>query len=288
MKVTVYLDILLVTNLIINYFLLKTAALYCKANVSTGRMLWSSVAGAFFSITVFFSIPFWLMFIIRCVSVFICGVIAFGIRQKLLFVKALIYLFVGTFCFTGLITIIFQNNSRVFVNNMYIYLNINPMILVCSILAVYLILYSAEFIYEGYKREYIYNIEIICKGKKLKGMAFYDTGFKINDVITFKTVMLTSYKFIESILPGEISSDINRFYSSGTYTSKDILPLFYSDLSNNGMLPAITAEKVIISGSRTKKIIENVLIGISPNKISEDFDMIFGKDIYIMAGVEND
>ena len=283
MKLTIYLDILFVTNFIINYFILKTTSLGCCFNASTLRMVLSSVFGALFSIIILFDLPVIVSMLLKVLSVLVCVAVAFGIR-----LKAFVYLVATTFLFTGFIAAIFQNSNVVFVKNMQIYLNINPMLLVIAIIVVYATASLSEFIFETSKKEYIYTVEINYCGKAVKGVAFYDTGFKVKDIVTFKTVMLCSFDFISDILDRQIKEDISIFYNTGTYKEKGITPVFYSDLNGNGMLPGIRPNKVILSATRYTKTLDNVLLAVSSNKISEDCDVIFGKNINNMVGGTNE
>ncbi len=288
MKLTIYLDILLVTNIIINYFLLKTTVIYSKANVTTYRIVAASFVGALFSIVIFLDIPFFISVILKICSVLVTAIIAFGTKQKLMFIKSLSYMIVESFCFTGLLTMLFQNSNKVFTKNMNFYMNINPLNLVACIVIVYRVVYFLEDILESSRREYIYDIEILYMGKTVKGSAFFDTGFSVKDIVTFKPVLLCNYTFIENLLLDEMKYAINLFYSTESYNEKRIVPVFYSDLNGSGMLPGITAEKITVSSLKNKKTMENVLVAVTKNKISEDFDVIFGNDIYSKAGVNND
>lgn len=283
MKLTVYLDILLVTNFIVNYFLLKIAAFCSRRNTSTVRLILSSLAGAFFSIVILFDLPIVISMAVKLFSVTLCAVIAFGVN-----IKVIVYILAATFLFTGFVTAFFQNSTVVFVKNMQLYLNINPLVLVLSIVAVYICITLTEFIFENSKKEYIYTVEIYYCGKTVKGKAFYDTGFKVKDIVTFKTVMLCGFDFVKDILDIQIKNNIADFYSTGMYKEKGITPVFYSDLNGNGMMPGIRLDKVVLSTARQTKTFDNILLAVSMNKLSEDCDVIFGKNINNMVGGTNE
>ena len=166
--------------------------------------------------------------------------IAFGIRKKIIIVKSFFYTVVVTFGFIGVVAIIFQHSNVVFVKNMQIYLNVNPMVLIFSIVAVYIVVSVAEFVFESTKKEYIYNVTVYYSDRFVNGTAFYDTGFKVKDIVTFKTVMMCNFDFIADILPQKIKDDILAFQKTGAYSHKEITPVFYSDISSNGMLPGVS------------------------------------------------
>ena len=155
MKLTVYLDILFITNIIINYFILKTAVIYCRISTSTERMIISSLVGSLCSLMIFFDIPILVSVLLKVMSAVICTLIAFGTKKKVVIIKSLFYIVAVTFAFIGVVTIIFQNSNVVFVKNMQIYLNVNPMILICGIVAVYIVTSVVEFVFESSKKEYI-------------------------------------------------------------------------------------------------------------------------------------
>ena len=288
LKLTVYLDILFITNIIINYFILKTAVIHCRASTSTVRIILSSFVGSLCSIIIFFDIPILLSVFFKVITATICTLIAFGTKKKTVNIKALFYTVAVTFGFIGAVSIIFQYSNAVFVKNMQIYLNMNPMVLIGSIVAVYIVVSVAELVFENTKKEYIYDVTVYYSDGLIKGTAFYDTGFKIKDVVTFRTVMLCNLDFIIDILPQNILNDILEFYKTSTYNSKEIIPVFYSDISSNGMLPGIRLQKVLLSTPTEELILDNVLMAVSQVKISEDLDVIFGKDINDMVGKAND
>lgn len=288
MKFTVYLDLLLVTNIIINYFLLKISAVLCGLNTNTKRMLLSSFAGTLFSLTIFVDISFIQSLIVKTVSVFICAAIVTGMTNRVLFLRFFICMWMSTFIFTGLITALFFDSHMVITRNMNIYLNINPLLLVGCILSVYIILFCLEFVLDNSKKEYTYNIDIYYKGNVITGTAFYDTGFKVKDVVTFRTVMMCSFSYIHKILPENILDAVNSFYEKGVYNEKGIIPVFYSDLNNSGIMPAIIPDSVVLNSKNTFINAKDAIVAISKNKISEDYDVIFGRDIYNLAGENND
>lgn len=288
MKLTVYLDVLLVTNLIINYFLLKATANYYGLKAGTARMLLASFIGGAFSLSILADLPFFISMVWKLISLLVCVAVAFGIKSRVVFIKTTICLITITFIFTGFITAISQNSSVVFIRNMQIYMNISPLVLVSSIVVVYIFITAFEFAFEFSKKEYNYSIEIYYGSNSCTGCAFYDTGFKVKDVITFKNVMLCDFDFIKPILPQDLCENITDFYHDGIYKEKGIIPVFYSDLNNSGMLPGAKLDKVILSSKNEKKVLDNILMAVSPQKISEDCDVIFGKDINKMVGRTND
>ena len=285
MKLTVYLDVLIIINVILNYCILKLIASLCGTNVKFEKIIVSSLVGALFSLSIFLEINYICSFILKLLSVVICSYIAFGIKNIIFFLKSTGIMLIVTFSFSGIALALRKTNSIVYQNNFYTYLDVNPIVLLTAIVFVYCLLTFVEFISFSLNRNYIFKIDIYYGDRFISATGLYDTGFRVKDIVTFRKVMICSVECIKVLLPEDLLSEIKDFYILGEYHSKKITPVFYSDISDNGMLPGIKPEKVVLyAGNKTVEI-KNCIIAVTEKNISSDVQVIFGKDIYSMAGI---
>ena len=276
MKTTIYIDVLIITNMIINYFILKIIS--CIAEISTDqkRIILSSLIGSLFSFTIFLNIPNSLALILKIFSVLFSSFIAFGYKSKLYFTKCVLYSVTVYFIFTGAVIYLFQNNRMLYSNNFNLYLNINPVTLVFCIIFIYIIVYIADIVFYRQSKNLLYDIEIHIEDKRIKGKALYDTGFRVKDILTHKSLILCDYNFISEILSQDIKDNLNNFYINGEITDKRIKTVFYSDVSKEGILLGIIPDKVICKNNEIK----NTMLVITKAKIEGEINFLIGKEIF--------
>lgn len=284
MKLTVYIDVLVATNMIINYFLIKITSALSGAVAKQNRIIISSFVGALFSFSILFNISYLTSFIVKIISVFICSRIAFGVKTKRQYFKNTILLSVATFLFSGIVSALFASNTTVYTRNFCIYPNISPLLLVTCIVFTYISVQLFEFVFTTGRKEYFYRADIFYNDNSTTTTAFYDTGFNVKDIVTFRKVLISDLNTVKNILPEDLLTDIVFYYKTGDYTNKNIIPVFYSSINRNGMLPAIVPQKIIVHGNKNITELKDVIIAIAPEQFSADYQVIFGKDIYKLTG----
>ncbi len=280
MKMTVYIDLLILVNFLVNYFLIKLAAVLSGCGVNTVRILISAFVGSLFSVIILFDIPVLLSIWVKIISVICCSVISFGFEKKYLFVKRTVILLSVYMLFCGLLQMLFENSSYIYINNCSFYLSINPVWFVTAVVIFYIIFSFAEMVLFQHPKNCIYDMEVFAEFGSFSAISFYDTGFRVKDIMCFNPVMMCSVDFLRKAGFDDISDKIERFYNGET--ERGIIPLFYSDITGGGMLAAIKTNKVIIK--KNKKEIKNVLLAVSKKEFSNERQIIFGKDFYDRFG----
>ena len=278
----VYIDLLIVLNLLINYIFIKITALITSSVYTTLRILLSAFAGALCSIIILFDITLALSFVFKIASVILCCYIAFGAESFYRFIKNILVMSGIYMLFTGFLTIISEYSTRLYINNFSFYISINPVLFVVSIFCFYTLIKAADFFYFRDRKQYLYNIEIETDYDSFTGIAFYDTGFKVRDIVCNNDVIMCCLDFLKCAGALKTVEIIENFYKCNVST--EILPVFYSDVSGGGMMAGIKLNRVCIK--RNDKLIElkNIVLAVSKNKFSQSEEIIFGKDIYDRLG----
>lgn len=274
---------LIITNIIINYFLLKITLLLSRTIGQTKRMVLSSVIGSIFSFMIFADTNFAVSLIVKIIAVILSVLLAFGYGNKTLFIRLNFYCFAAHMIFAGLMTLLLQSSQVVYINNLYFYVNLNPFVLIGAILAVYIILSVFELLNVNNK-EYNFTIYITLGGCTFSAQAYYDTGFNLKDVLTHHPVMLCSADFLADKTDAETVRNLNNFFETKQYESKNIIPVFYSDVSQSSMMPAIRPDKVIIKRNKKETEIKSTILAVTQQGMPQDIQIIFGKEIYNMIG----
>lgn len=283
MKLTVYIDILIVVNIIINYILIRLACIVSGSVADFKRKIISSVTGAFFSMAIFFELSDLSSVLLKIISVLLCGSISFGYGNRRFFLKNLFSLIAVNVIFSGFVMLLADKSTFVYFNNYMYYFNINPVMLVLCIFALYIIISAGELLFSTPK-EQVYDFVIEMNGQEYNLTGFYDTGFGIKDIINDRAVIMCSFDTIKDMASPHMLKEIYSFFTKGEYQSCDIFPLFYGDISGKGMLPAIKAEKVYIEKNGKRTEIKNTAIAVCRQNLSDEYQIIFGKQIMKRTG----
>ena len=280
MKLTVYLDMLILINTIINYFLLKAACCIAGTVYSTRRIVLAAFAGALFSMVIFVDLSVYSAFLLKLLAAVICTCISVGFKSIIYFIRNTVCVIAVNMTFTGVLIFLSSENNFVYENNLFYYININPVLLVVCVSGMYRLISMYELFIGNRNKVSLFEFEIYFRQSHMKINAFYDTGFKVKDIISRRAVMLCSFRRVRENLPQDLSEEISDFINGITDRTTNIIPVFYTDISTHGILPALRPDKVIYKN----KEIENTLIAFTDAEFEEDIQIIFGKEIFNRTG----
>ncbi len=284
MKMTVYIDLLILINILTNYIFSRLTAVLTSSDTTTGRLILSSVTGSFFSLIILFDMPEILSFAIRVFGVLVCVFISFGYKSRFMFAKYSFTMLSIYMLFTGFLLVFFENSDRVYVNSCSFYISINPVYFVAAISVFYLLITAGEFLFCRHDKNFIYTVTVKTASGSFTATAFYDTGFKVKDIICNNDVLMCSLDYLKKQPVYKIAQQISDFYQNGNYSDTSLLPLFYSDMSGPGMLAAFKPVKVTVKSNAGTKELSNAIIAVSKMPFSHQYEMIFGTDIYKRLG----
>ncbi len=139
-------------------------------------------------------------------------------------------------------------------------------------------------------KDMLHKIKIQLFEKQETICALLDTGNLLRDPITKTPVIIVEKAKMYNILPKELLDNIEEIINGKTidfndkedekYLSKMKIIPFSSIGKTNGMMLGIRANKVTIEMDENEKEIENVIIGISLQKIGQNYSAIFGLDLF--------
>lgn len=230
---TVYADILVITNFIVDYFLLKITAKSVKREPKTARMLLASFAAALFSLVILLpkqnAFAEILFRVILCVGVCL---ICFGRMTPRRLAAASLVFFAVTFAFAGAmmaISYIFGPFGIV-VNNSAVYFDISPLYLICFSVAGFLIfsLFSSLFAARSKHAKSCFVTLDFC-GKKGDFAAIIDSGNSLSDPVGARAVIIADKKCAQKVF-GELSPEIYaekyRAIPCGTVSGSGLLDAY--------------------------------------------------------------
>ena len=136
----IYVDVLLILNLYIDYILLFLCSKICSIKANHIKIIFSSIIGSISTLIILLPNSSNLISFIYSVSVsIILALISFGKRNL---IKNSLVLYILNCLYTGLSMLIWTvfNNSNIIINNNVVYFNISPLLLIISTAIIYLLI----------------------------------------------------------------------------------------------------------------------------------------------------
>lgn len=272
----VYVDVLFMTNLAINYLLLVLTASISGVYTGRLRMLGGAALGALFAVCLYFpqiSAPLSLLFkVLLCLSI---SVVSFNkCRPKALLRISLIFLAVS-FAFAGGIMALslVSGSGALTVSNGVPYIGITLKFLLVATIIVYCLLGLVFRPGMAAITRKNAEIEVFYAGSTAKLRGFTDSGNLARDPITGKRIIILSQSAARQLLGRDESDLISRMNQENileTYTklteikagSFRLVP-FKTVASRGGMVIALKPDKICVDG----KPEPGFLIGIIPSEL---------------------
>lgn len=274
MKRVIYADVLVFINASITMLILLTASDFLNNHTTVKRY----VAGAFFGGigALVILIPYngdILLAIIKIFQGVVITLIVFGFNGKRSFIKNFLGFLLAGVLYGGIIFLIdlsFFSGQKI-CRSGYYYFDVSALGLILICISVFLGIHLVNtYLFKKRKCDIIYNVELFLFSKKYCFKAFLDSGNNVIDCFTGRPVIIVAFSELKNafdehsitiydrIIRGEITDKI----PSGTR----LLPI--KTLGVQRMLPAISADKAIISAESFYKIIPHPTIVISDDSMA--------------------
>jgi len=234
--VIIYLDVLIVLNVIIDYFLLKVTAGILKRTPKLWRILTASLAGGLSSLCIFLPLSGFLAeFAVNLGVDFIIAFACFGFGNVKSFLKAG-GVFFGVIClYAGIMMALWQilRPEGMIVNNSVVYFNISPIVLIGFTIIGYFgyILFSKIFASTAECAKEC-ELTIYADGGSVGATAIIDTGNSITDLFGKNEIIIVDKSVLKALF-GEIDIEKNpdlrhryRKIPCGTVAGADVLDGF--------------------------------------------------------------
>ena len=281
---TIYIDIVLIENLIMNYIILFTTAVVLKIKVNHIRLILASLLGAGYSIIAYMGIiKVYSSIILKIILSVLIIYIAFNPQNIKKMCKDLLLFYLVSFVFGGaafaLIYIIKPQN--ILMKN-GLFLGTYPLktVMLGAVVAFCIIIGAFAIIKNKIsKKDMFCEIEILINQKKIKTKAMIDTGNMLKEPITNVPVIVVEHILLYSCMPKEILNSLKEIMGGDfknipcdiqeKYISKLKLIPFSSLGKQNGMLIGIRPEYVKVITDEQEKINKNVIIGIYEKSLTK-------------------
>lgn len=281
---TIYIDIVLIENLIMNYIILFTTAVVLKIKVNHIRLILASLLGAGYSIIAYMGIiKVYSSIILKIILSVLIIYIAFNPQNIKKMCKDLLLFYLVSFVFGGaafaLIYIIKPQNILM-KNGLFLGTYTLKTVMLGAVVAFCIIIGAFAIIKNKIsKKDMFCEIEILINPKKIKTKAMIDTGNMLKEPITNVPVIVVEHILLYSCMPKEILNNLKEIMGGDfknipcdiqeKYISKLKLIPFSSLGKQNGMLIGIRPEYVKVITDEQEKINKNVIIGIYEKSLTK-------------------
>ncbi len=274
---TIYIDVVLIENLLMNYIILFATGTILKIKIKQIRIILASLLGAIYTMIAYISnlriySNFFLKFILSLVMIYI----AFNPQNiKKLFKYTLIF-YLTSFVFGGAaFALIYIVKPQEILKNNGLVLNSKSLkvIFISAVIAFAIIIIGFKVVKNKMSAKDMYcHIKIKLNQKEIETKAIIDTGNFLKEPITNTPVIVVEHTLLYECIPKEILNHLENILGgdfSGIpekikeeYMPKLKVIPFSSLGKQNGMLVGIKAEEIVIENEEENKTKQNVIIGI--------------------------
>lgn len=261
----IYVDVLIITSIYANFFLLKTTARLTHSPLRNGRCLVSAMAGSLFSLVILLPrLNTLSLLIIRILSAAIMIWLAFrGKSLRELYRTGLIFFFV-CFIFAGIEygLSVLSGGQNMLWHNSVLYVNISLLTLVISTIISYAAISFFRFYLDGKNAsDTKYTVIVSQNGRTISFSAVGDTCNNLTDPFTGKPVIVCGKSSLSELFTAE---ELRAVLSQGSgvhISGWRLVP--FSTIHSSGMLPIFQPVGVVIKNAENSIVKSaDVYIGV--------------------------
>jgi len=294
---TIYIDIILIENIIMNYIIIFATSVILKIKVKQFRIILASLIGSIYAVLEYmYPIQIYSGIVMKLLLSIIITYIAFNSQTIKKFVHQLIIFYLTTFAFggTALAMLYFIKPSELFIEN-GAFQGIYPIktIFLGGIIGFFIIVIAFKIVKTKISiKDIFYNITIKVNNTYINTKAMVDTGNLLKEPITNTPVIIVEHTLLYEVIPKEILNNLGNILGGdlslipeniqNEYISKFRFIPYASLGKQNGMLLGIVADEVKITEDFEEyKTIEKVILGIYDKSLTKrgEYRVLLGIDL---------
>jgi len=284
----VYLDVLLLENILMNYLILAVTSKFLKKKVKSLRLLLGAFIGAVYVIILLFLPQIHIYYSLSAkliLSVVIVGVTFFPKKLRE-FIKTITCFYMSTFIFAGAaFAFLSLNQGGGIVRNgaFYVYMNSKmSFILIAALVTLILIRAFYQFIKEyGSGDKVLVSLYVVFDGNGIWVPALVDTGNQLKDPLSGAPVIIVEAQAIKSLLPLSLAEYMEQqkdeeplnielaLKNTGWFSRFRLVP-FTSLGKENGILLGFRPDYIEVGKNGERKETKDVVICLYNRKLSEN------------------
>lgn len=274
---TVYLDIVFLENLIINYIIIYLTGIISKSKITYWKIFVGSLIGAIYSIIYYlFNFKIYGKLILKIILSIIIIYVSFKSTNLKTLIKQISLFYIVSFIFGGvaIATIYAVDTKNITIKDGVLIGNYTiKTILIGIILGLVITLIGFSFLkIKISKKDLLCEISFKLNKKQIKTNVMIDTGNFLKEPITNMPVIVLEHTLFYNIIPKEILNNIENILGGdlskiseeiqNKYINKFRVIPFSSLGKQNGMLLGIKIENIVIKKDDVIKNIDKAVIGL--------------------------
>ena len=290
---TVYLDIIIIENTLMNYIILLATGVICKEKIKHLRFIIASIIGSIYAVAYYITkLSIYISIISKIILSIVIIYIAFKPSKAKRFFKYTVIFYLTSFAFGGcaFAVLYYLDSKRVTILNEK-FIGIYPIkaTIIGGIIGFILINISLRIIKSKLDiNDMFCTVKILNDNNKRVIKAMIDTGNFLKDPITNTPVIIIEKESLINILPNEILDNVKDIIE-GKYSIQNIeylsrvriLP-FSSLGKKKGILLGIKTDRVEVTYNGENLIKDNIIIGICDSKLtnSNKYNCLLGLNFF--------
>lgn len=295
----IFIDILVLENIVMNYLILLMTAKFSKNRISHLRFFIGATVGALYVafLIIFPNFKGYYTTLAKIALSFAIVAISFSFERFVAIFRTLVIFYISTFIFAGAgFAFLYFNQSGGFVRNgfFYVYWNSKWTVMVLGVITAGIIvkIFWDIIQHKLVKDRLLIPLKIAFENGIIDLPALVDTGNALYDPLTRVPVVVVEFKAIKSILPVEIQNifeesrendlaDVTKIVSDSNWFSRFRLIPFTSLGKENGMLIGFKPDYIEVGDKSDKRGVTDVIIGIYNRALSksENYNALLGPDL---------
>lgn len=300
---TIYLDVVLIENLCMNYIILFATGYLLKRKMNHIRLILSALLGGIYAILAYMEIlEIYSNIVLKIILSIVMVYLAYNAKSIKQMAKELLFFYLTSFIFGGcaFALLYFIKPQEILIRN-GTYVGTYPLkvAILGGVVGFTITVLAFHFVKKRFSKKDMYcKITIYFEKENITTIAFIDTGNMLKDPITSMPVIVVEKEILKNILPDIILNNLNKIIGGDVpkevyedenleYITKFRVIPFSSIGKANGMLLGFKVNKVEVNYEDNMETINNVIIGIYENSLSKknQYSALIGLEL--LEGSEN-
>lgn len=272
----IYADVLIIVNMIVDYFILLLSAAINKTQYKNFRLLLGALLGGLSSLYIFLpQQPIIIELLYRILTALLITFISFGFKKLKIFVRNAFSFLLATIVYGGAvfaIWLVFKPNS-ILINNTYVYYDISAVLLIIISVVIYLVITITKSIL---KREAVAadrcDIVFLCENRRASVKGILDTGNSVTDIMGDAPVFFVSDQIFIKLFGNNF--EVSKRENKNRYR---IIPC--ATVNEKGILEGLRCDTATVICDNKHFNFNHPVLLKSTAKFSDDYDAIVNPEI---------
>ena len=281
LPVTVYVDVLIIVNFLVNYFMILSVGKICSLKIKRKRIIIASFIGAISALSIFGNLRCTIFIILKIVLPFLMILVSYEYRSLKNYMINTAFLFCISFIFSGIILaiVIFFKPPNINFFNGFFYFDINPFALFLMTVICYILISIYKKIFNLKRPEnLIYKVYIKRNDSTVILDGFLDSGNNLTEPFSGYPAAVCSINQLKCLFTNEeyqlLQSDDLEKYPLGF----KLIP--YNTVAKCGILKCFIPDEFICEKNGNIYKADEIVIALGDDEfINHDFNIILPKNI---------